>query len=99
MRNVFLAVIIILMGGVATEVYAVSPEALLSEQCLWIESEEADALPSILTFTEHPERRGCCSWHSGVCRCSGGRVTCCDGTTSPSCTCRGDARAYSPRLL
>ncbi len=33
---------------------------------------------------------GCCSWHSGVCGCSGGRQLCCDGTLSPSCTC------YSP---
>ena len=32
-------------------------------------------------------RRGCCSWHEGVCGCSGGRITCCDGTLSPSCTC------------
>lgn len=34
-------------------------------------------------------RRGCCSHHNGVCGCSGGRTTCCDGTTSPSCTCYG----------
>ena len=33
-----------------------------------------------------PERRGCCSWHGGVCGCRGGRVVCCDGTLSPSCT-------------
>ena len=35
-------------------------------------------------------QRGCCSWHKGVCGCSNGRVTCCDGTTSPSCTCAKD---------
>lgn len=35
-------------------------------------------------------KRGCCSHHKGVCGCSGGRVTCCDGTTSPSCTCHRD---------
>lgn len=35
-------------------------------------------------------KRGCCSWHGGVCGCSGGRQLCCDGTLSPSCTC------YSP---
>ena len=33
------------------------------------------------------QRRGCCSWHDGVSGCSGGRVTCNDGTYSPSCTC------------
>lgn len=35
-------------------------------------------------------RRGCCSWHSGVCGCSDGRVVCCDGSYSPSCTCHHD---------
>jgi len=25
-------------------------------------------------------RSGCCSWHHGVCGCSGGRALCCDGT-------------------
>lgn len=34
-----------------------------------------------------PQKSGCCSWHGGVCGCSGGRVTCCDGSTSPSCKC------------
>jgi len=39
---------------------------------------------------EEIQRSGCCSWHQGVCDCSaGGRVVCCDGTFSPSCTCRG----------
>ena len=33
-------------------------------------------------------KQGCCSWHGGVCGCSGGRVVCCDNTLSPSCTCR-----------
>jgi hypothetical protein len=32
-------------------------------------------------------RRGCCSWHGGVCGCKGGRTLCCDGTLSPSCRC------------
>lgn len=33
-------------------------------------------------------RRGCCSWHGGVCGCSeSGRQVCCDGTLSPSCGC------------
>lgn len=33
------------------------------------------------------EKRGCCSWHGGVCGCVGGRAKCCDGTLSPSCGC------------
>jgi len=32
---------------------------------------------------------GCCSHHNGVCGCQSGRVTCCDGSYSPSCTCKG----------
>ena len=32
---------------------------------------------------------GCCSHHSGVCGCKNSRVTCCDGSYSPSCTCKG----------
>jgi hypothetical protein len=32
-------------------------------------------------------RSGCCSWHGGVCDCIGGRVVCCDGTFSPTCSC------------
>lgn len=49
-----------------------------------------------LTLSAHaitPEKgleiagRGCCSWHQGVCGCSGGRALCCDGSASPSCGC------------
>jgi hypothetical protein len=36
---------------------------------------------------QNPGRRGCCSWHGGVCGCKGGRVVCCDGKYSPSCKC------------
>jgi len=32
-------------------------------------------------------KAGCCSWHGGVCGCSGGRALCCDGTLSPTCGC------------
>lgn len=32
-------------------------------------------------------KRGCCSWHGGICGCTSGRVVCCDNTYSPSCTC------------
>ena len=34
-------------------------------------------------------RQGCCSWHGGECGCNyaTGRVICCDGTLSPTCTC------------
>jgi len=41
------------------------------------------------TFASAEEalQSGCCSWHGGVCGCSNGRKTCCDGETSPSCRC------------
>lgn len=32
-------------------------------------------------------KRGCCSWHGGVCGCDGNRIVCCDGVQSPTCTC------------
>ena len=34
-------------------------------------------------------RRGCCSWHGGVCGCDEAtdRIICCDGTLSPTCRC------------
>lgn len=37
--------------------------------------------------TDQLARRGCCSHHGGVCGCQGGRIVCCDGGYSPSCTC------------
>lgn len=43
--------------------------------------------PSSVAPEAMPERRGCCSWHGGVCGCSNGRAKCCDGTLSPSCGC------------
>ena len=43
---------------------------------------------SFSLFEFFDAKSGCCSWHDGVCGCSsGGRVVCCDGTLSPSCTC------------
>lgn len=32
-------------------------------------------------------KRGCCSWHGGVCGCKNGRAVCCDGSYSPTCGC------------
>lgn len=33
-------------------------------------------------------KSGCCSHHHGVCGCTDGRNQCCDGTLSPTCTCK-----------
>lgn len=50
-----------------------------------------DTLPS-KGSAELIAKRGCCSWHRGVCGYSGGRIQCCDGSTSPTCTCNHDDR-------
>lgn len=44
-------------------------------------------------------KRGCCSWHKGVCGCKNGRVVCCDGTLSPSCTCDKDDNVFEAGRL
>lgn len=52
----------------------------------------ANCNPSVKNNTDQDfllAQRGCCSHHSGVCGCQSGRVTCCDGSYSPSCTCKG----------
>jgi len=49
--------------------------------------ENSEANSALYTYDE---QRGCCSWHGGVCGCSGGRKECCDGTLSPTCTCHHD---------
>lgn len=45
--------------------------------------------PECQVFTDGQKvaQQGCCSWHGGMCGCQGGRVVCCDGRYSPSCTC------------
>jgi hypothetical protein len=69
--------------------------------CLSIYAQENINLNEVATKAECAEilksgdkeliaKRGCCSWHGGVCDCgSNGRVICCDNTYSPSCTCKG----------
>lgn len=47
----------------------------------------ADCKGKTFASAEEAMQSGCCSHHGGVCGCSGGRKTCCDGATSPSCTC------------
>lgn len=45
-----------------------------------------EVVPANPVFTDLA-RRGCCSHHGGVSGCSGGSVTCVDGSFSPTCTC------------
>jgi len=49
-----------------------------------------DKLKAENATPEQLAQRGCCSWHGGVCGCSGGRTQCCDGQLSPSCRCHAD---------
>jgi len=44
-------------------------------------------------------RSGCCSWHSGVCGCSGMRALCCDGTLSPTCGCYNQSLEMNDNLF
>ena len=57
----------------------------------------------LYTFPVHA-RRGCCSWHGGVCGCSNGRQLCCDGSLSPSCVCATPSYEskkidYTPKII
>lgn len=49
-------------------------------------SDAAESMPK----PSAPEQRGCCSHHGGVCACAGGSTKCCDGSLSPSCTCKAE---------
>ena len=75
------ASLLLLAGSVSAEAEkAGQSQAIGSKQvCEKMKSDGATA--------EQLAKRGCCSWHGGVCGCVGGRVTCCDQTFSPSCTC------------
>ena len=63
-------------GRLLTDEASVQTEAIPSQGC-----HEAAPADNLLT------KAGCCSWHGGVCGCSGGRALCCDGTPSPTCGC------------
>ena len=62
------------------------PAGRLNQQSVPIERPAGCEGKTFATVAEAMQS-GCCSWHGGVCGCSGGRKSCCDGTTSPSCGC------------
>lgn len=75
MKKLLLGLVLLFsLNGIASEII-VSDEKVDCEAILKMADKELIA------------RSGCCSHHQGVCGCSNGRTTCCDGTTSPSCTC------------
>jgi hypothetical protein len=68
-------------------------ESAYAQSCYGSSLENTGIDSKNLQFTKldaMEERQGCCSWHGGVCGCDelSGRLICCDGTLSPSCTCR-----------
>lgn len=85
MRYIFLIVSIVVFAFAQTE-------SLPQPQTKEAICEQAFKLGDVKLIAES----GCCSWHQGVCGCRGGRVTCCDGSTSPSCTCKGEDIILDP---
>ena len=75
MKTVITTLIVLSLLLAATFLIAPSKEKVIMTAALNI--------PAATTV----EKRGCCSWHGGVCGCENGRVLCCDGTLSPTCTC------------
>ena len=89
-----IVLLVILSFSVAPAVSASSDQpthkqvsTILAERQPVQSAEENDIGTSLTTPDIDPGRSGCCSWHGGVCGCSGGRALCCDGTLSPSCGC------------
>lgn len=52
-----------------------------------VQNQSSSQSSNQLLIINTDERRGCCSWHQGVCGCSNGRAVCCDGSYSPTCGC------------
>ncbi len=80
----FVAVILLLNAATASAQNPVPPTLPPTAEQTCEELKKAGASQELLA------KRGCCSWHQGVCGCSNSRVVCCDGTYSPTCTCNKD---------
>lgn len=72
--------------------------SLLASPCGWTQEAPPEdcAILESTPATAETAKSGCCSWHDGVCGCSGGRAQCCDGTQSPSCGCRAESDERAP---
>lgn len=96
MKKLFLIVLLLASSTAFAEVSRSNEEAINpsieSTQMIPQESQQSrcdsskDSL-AVVDINKQLERRGCCSHHGGVCGCSSGRATCCDGSLSPSCGC------------
>jgi len=49
------------------------------------------ACPALDAQSSQAVRTDCCEGHMGVCGCRAGKIVCCDGTTSRTCTCHADS--------
>lgn len=72
---------IVMLGAVTVVALLLAPPVFRSHRAM------VGAVESSGVQRDEAEKSGCCSWHGGVCGCSGGRQVCCDGTLSPTCTC------------
>lgn len=82
MKNIVITGSIVLIISLS-EAYGVLDLQNQSTVCLQTSSsQQQNSLDRILIA-----KSGCCSWHQGVCGCSGDRQRCCDGTLSPTCMC------------
>ena len=90
----------LMIFSIASATFGITPEKCLSNDYDSIKSLKIEditfGMPKIAYSTakmasdsiNSVERRGCCSWHRGVCGCSAeGRAICCDGQLSPTCGC------------
>lgn len=84
MKNVYLLIIMLIMGACASsnEVQKPVPIASTIEQG----QTRAPASTDLKRLYEKDERQGCCSHHGGVLSCSGTTLYCNDGTAS-GCGC------------
>jgi len=86
MKKLIISLFTVLILGVSGISFA--DDLKVFELAMAIQDSEHEI--AILDWNQVMARSGCCSWHGGVCDCIGGRVVCCDGTFSPSCTCHHD---------
>ena len=86
MKKAILIMLVILVTATSGSSYAASS---LVEEDIQTSVDPSYNLPCVAQPNDKTEvdKRGCCSWHGGVCGCENGRTKCCDGTLSPTCGC------------
>ncbi len=53
--------------------------------------------PCDTTVADTIAGNGCCKGHKGVCGCRAGRIVCCDGSASDTCSCHQESE-QGPRM-